>query len=303
MGTTQNSLSAHRLKPDPYLDEFKRINEQVYFYAPSKSDAEGDSSDPANQPDLLFICSWMYASSRNVKKYIAGYKEMFPNTPILLHKQQGADIFWNSFATQRKTVQPVLKLVRSLVENKSPAKLRVLTHVFSNGGSYTANFLTDNYLKATAELFPISALILDSTPSYPNLSLAYAAVSEMLPKSGVVRILGSGAIWAYLAVHEVVRTALGQENFNHSLRRKLNDPKGPYTQGTVKRLYIYSKGDRLVPAADVEAHAKDAVEVIGEERVQTEDFGNSRHVGHMIADPERYWKIIHDLWRETVNEQ
>lgn len=183
MGTTQNSLSAHRLKPDPYLDEFERINEQVYFYAPSKSDAEGDSSDPANQPDLLFICSWMYASSRNVKKYIAGYKEMFPNTPILLHKQQGADIFWNSFATQRKNVQPVLKLVRSLVENKSPAKLRVLTHVFSNGGSYTANFLTDNYLKATAELFPISALILDSTPSYPNLSLAYAAVSEELFES------------------------------------------------------------------------------------------------------------------------
>ncbi|KIV93496.1 hypothetical protein PV10_04707 [Exophiala mesophila] len=303
METTQHSLQRHKLPPDPYLDEFERINEQVYFYTPDKSDAGSESSDPAHQPDLLFICSWMYASSRNVKKYISGYKELFPNTPILLHKQDGSDIFWNSFATQRKNVQPVLKLVKTMVEKKSPAKLRVLTHLFSNGGSYTASFLTNNYLRETGDLFPVSALILDSTPSLPNLNLSHEAVSETLPKSGVVRILGSGAIWTYLVVSELIRAALGYENFNYWIRRKLNDPKGPFTQGTIKRLYIYSQADRLVPAADVEAHAKEAINVIGKDRVQTEDFGSSRHVGHVIADPERYWKIIHDLWRETVNEQ
>lgn len=291
-------LHSGELKSDPYLLEFQRLGEQIFHYIPStQTTVVNDLIEP---PDLLIFCSWMGASSRNIRKYLSTYQILFPNTPILLLKQDGGDFFWRSKATLARNLEPALSVINQMAEIHRPDHPRILLHIFSNGGSFSAINLTDSYRAATGGHLPISALILDSTPSLPDARRAHEAISESFPKSGVFRVMGQGALWAYIGVGKVVDTVLGIENLTLWLRRKLNDPQGAFMQGNLKRVYIYSQADKLVPAVDVEAHARDAKAIIGSDRVQLEDFVTSRHVGHVLLDGPRYWNIVEDFWMEST---
>jgi hypothetical protein len=291
-------LQATELETDPHLQDFQRLGPQIFYQVPSTQVAD---TKLTKSPDLLIVCSWMGASSRNVRKYLSTYQIQFPNTPILLLKQDGGDFFWRSKATLARNVQPAVSVIKEVIEAKQTEGPRILLHIFSNGGSFSAINLTDSYRASTGEHLPISALILDSTPSLPNASRAHEAISESLPRSGALRVLGQGALWAYIGVGMAVDTIFGIENLTLWLRRKLNDPEGAFMRGDLKRVYIYSKADRVVLWTDVEAHAKDAEDIIGSERVWLEDFVTSRHVGHVIADGPRYWSIVESIWKETVN--
>lgn len=292
-------LQSTELEPDPHLPDFQRLGRQIFYHAPSTQIADIDST---KSPDLLIVCSWMGASSRNVRKYLSTYQIRFPNTPILLLKQDGGDFFWRSKATLARNVQPALSVIRGVIEARKTKGPRILLHIFSNGGAFSAINLTDTYRASTGEHLPISALILDSTPSLPNAGRAHEAISESLPRSGALRFLGQGALWAYIGIGMAVDTICGIENLTLWLRRKLNDPEGAFSQGNLKRVYIYSKADRVVPWTDVEAHAKDAEAIIGSGRVQLEDFVTSRHVGHVLADGPRYWSIVDGFWKETMSK-
>lgn len=78
------------------------------------------------------------------------------------------------------------------------------------------------------------------------------------------------------------------------LRQDLNDPKLFPT--SAPRRYVYSKGDELVPRRQVEFHAQDAKEK-GFTVAALEFFGESRHVGHVLLYPNRYWAIADVTWR------
>ncbi|KAK5047090.1 hypothetical protein LTR84_007033 [Exophiala bonariae] len=290
-------LHSGELESDPYLQEFQRLGEQIFHYVPS---TEAEDKGQTKAPDLLIFCSWMGASSRNIRKYLSTYQTLFPNTPILVLKQNGGDFFWRSKATLASNLEPAVSAARQVVEMKNPEQPRILLHIFSNGGSFSSINLTDAYRALTGEHLPISALILDSTPSLPNARRAHEAISESFPKSGPLRLIGQGALWAYIGAGKAVDTVLGIENITLWLRRRLNDPQGAFMQGNLKRVYIYSQADRLVPAADVEAHARDAKTIIGEDRIQLEDFVTSRHVGHVLLDGPRYWKIVERFWEEIT---
>lgn len=290
-------LCSGDLETDSYLQEFQRLGEQIFHYTPSIQTLD---SDQPQAPDLLIFCSWMGASSRNIRKYISTYQTLFPNTPILALKQNGGDFFWRSKATLASNLEPAVSVVRQMVEMKSPAPPRILLHIFSNGGSFSAINLTDAYRAVAGLHLPISALILDSTPSLPNARRAHEAISESFPKSGPLRLIGQGALWAYIGAGKTIDTVFGIENITLWLRRKLNDPQGAFMQGNLKRVYIYSQADRLVPAADVEAHARDAKGIIGADRIRLEDFLTSRHVGHVLLDGPRYWSIVEGFWKEAV---
>lgn len=288
--------------PDPYLTEFSKLGPQIFFYTPRLSEA-GQTTVQVVQPDLIIVCSWMGAQSRYIRKYLSPYQTKFPQSPILLLRQDGSDLFWRSKWQQVKNTEPAISTIRRVVDEKRLNTPRVLVHIFSNGGSYTACQLADAYRDASSgkdELLPISALVLDSTPSLPSSRRAHTAISESLPKSGPGRVIGSAAVWAYIGLAKVIETVAGNEDITTSLRRRLNDPNGAFMQGTLKRLYIYSQADKLIPAPDVEAHAEEAVSLIGRDRVRLEDFVSSKHVGHVMLDERRYWSLIEDLWKESV---
>ncbi|KAL2429650.1 hypothetical protein ABEF95_008692 [Exophiala dermatitidis] len=297
------------LQRDPYLPEFERLGGQICLYSPpvldmnalpAANNADSDSTE-STHPHLYIVCSWMGARSRNIKKYTTAIQTRYPASKILLLRQDGNDLFWRPVSVQLRNLAPAVETVRSLVEKRKPDRLRVLVHIFSNGGSYTACQFADAYRNTTGKLLPVSALVLDSTPSFPNIVRTHQAFSEYLPKPPPVYALLSAALWAYIGLGNLVGKLAGSEDITMSLRRRLNDPNGAFTQGKVKRVYIYSQADKLIPAADVEAHAKEAMAVIGPDRVKLEDFVTSRHVAHVVLDEKRYWTIVENLWQETVS--
>jgi len=89
------------------------------------------------------------------------------------------------------------------------------------------------------------------------------------------------------------RHVFGSENIITRVRRELNDPLLFPTQA--RRVYIYSKTDDMVDWETVEEHALEAEEdgVI----VEKEMFDKSKHVGHLMADPLRYRKILEGFVR------
>jgi hypothetical protein len=293
---------------DIYLDDFQRLGDRIYLYTPTSGAKNGSSlskinNDTIPSPDLIIFCSWMGASPRNIKKYIKTYQTRYATSSILLLRQDGGDMSYRPVSQQVKNIQPAVSVVRKFVAERGQDRIRVLLHIFSNGGSYSAIRLADTYQASSPsgnELLPISALILDSTPSLPDFKTAHAAISESLPRSGFLRFLGQGVIWAFLGTTYAMDHIFGTENVTLWVRRNLNEPQGAFMQGRVKRVYIYSNSDALIPAAEVETHAADAAEKIGEDRVQSENFGASKHVGHVILDAERYWRIVEGLWKETA---
>ncbi|OQV06728.1 hypothetical protein CLAIMM_11261 [Cladophialophora immunda] len=331
------------VRSDPYLADFIQLGPQIYIYTPEadstteidntarsqrtehQQQQEQEHPAPAD-PDLIIVCSWMYAQPRNIVKYTKVYQATYPRARILLLRQDGGDFFFRTQAQQMRNLVPAVSLIRELDSEKkeegSGRELKVLLHIFSNGGAWTACQLADAYhhqqrgLAPTPLdeadhaflLLPITALVLDSTPSLPNAVASHTAICEALPKSPrPLRALGSVLVWGYLGLAQAVGVATGQENVTLSLRRRLNDPRGAFARHghghgpPPPRVYIYSQADALIPAADVERHAHEAAQVLGRENVRLEDFVASRHVGHVLADPARYWAIIGALWRESAS--
>ncbi|OCT45126.1 DNA repair protein RAD57 [Cladophialophora carrionii] len=311
-------------KPDDaYLSDFTRLGEQTYYNAPTTTSrstpTRSGTTDVAAtavkqstpDPDLIIICSWMYALPRHIAKYTQAYRARYASSPILLLRQDGGDFFWRTHATQMRNLEPAVSVIRTLErrsqsaasttqvdQNANPdvkakagakakaktetkAKPRVLMHVFSNGGAWSACQLADAYASAYASAFactsiptlspresdrtnailPVDALILDSTPSLPDPRASHAAICEALPNPTtypLTRKVGETAVWCFLALASGVDALLGREHLTLNIRRRLNDPEGAFMQSGLRRVYIYSETDALIPASDVELHSEEA---------------------------------------------
>ncbi|OAG37329.1 hypothetical protein AYO21_08514 [Fonsecaea monophora] len=341
------------LRSDPYLVDFTQLGDQIYFYATpaeaSKTEIDGHAGTPGGEqqqqqpqeqeekppvadPDLIIVCSWMYAQSRNIVKYTKQYQTRYPSSPILLLRQDGGDFFFRTQAQQMRNLEPAVSLIRDLEAAAAAAtatkmkettgketggerekEFKVLMHIFSNGGAWSACQLADASSNRRALLFRRSTPPPPPPPPPhhrphtrqhalpPRPDAAHTAICEALPKSpAVVRALGSALVWGYLGVTHAVEVVTGHENVTLSLRRRLNDPRGAFCR--CHRAYIYSQADALIPGPDVESHAREAAQVLpgGPDMVRLEDFVVSRHVGHVLADPVRYWAIVASVWEEAT---
>jgi hypothetical protein len=320
--------SPAKQRADRVLSEagFSRLGEQIFLYTPSTTtsiDANSQSDTDASAastppPDLVIICSWMYAQSKHVLKNTVPYQQLFPSSPILLLKQDGKDIFFRTISQQITNLKPAIEFVdliaaRGARQNRAP---RVHMHAFSNGGAHTALTLADAFalshssssvspggaFPSKSSILPLSSLILDSTPSSSDPFAAHIAISEVLPKSPLpLKLACDVVVWSYLIITRLLSSLpYGPEDIIIALRRRLNDPDAAFTQPGSRRCYIYSKGDKLVGWKDVESHAWEARKVLGNERVGMEDFGATMHVGHVRGDAERYWRVVKELWAESV---
>ena len=80
----------------------------------------------------------------------------------------------------------------------------------------------------------------------------------------------------------------------HKLRRWLGDENiiGKET----KRVMLYSDNDQLVQKESVEWHVSE-LKMKGIP-VSSINFGETKHVGHMRANPELYWGEVLRVWNE-----
>lgn len=292
---------------DSSIDGFVKLGEQTFYHQPQTSTTETGS------PDLIILCSWLYALPKHISKYTTPYQTLYPSVPIILLKQDGPDLMWRPKSWQMENMKPVVEIIKGLERDKGRA-LRVLVHVWSNGGSFTITQLADAYVlfpkDSSVSVLPVTVLIIDSAPSVPGIKTGYVAMSQGLPKAlpEPVRLLGGGLVYGLISVGALIGKLLGVEGAITGMRRKLNDPSGPFMTDGVQRVYIYSETDELVPWQEVEEHAREAKHIFnaekagsGEERVKTEKFVGSRHVGHLMVDADRYWRIVKSFWKETTD--
>jgi hypothetical protein len=266
---------------------FRRLGSSTYLYRPPSTQ---ESNSPRNQadPDLILLHTWLSADPRHIAKYISGYKKLYPSSHILILTTALPDATYASRASQLLRIGPVLSILKS-----SPPGTKILLHLFSNGGAFTSCLVAQEYKKATGKALPISSLILDSSPSYPWHWRTYTALALSLPQSPrILYYLLAGTLHIFLLLYRLSKIITWSDDLVTELRRDLN--LGQYFALNVKRLYIYSKEDKMVWWEDVVDHAVEAKEK--GYKVQTELWSGSGHCGHLMIDEKRYWNVVKSLW-------
>lgn len=289
-----------------YLNNFHKLGEQIFYDKP-----ESNTTRKSEDPDIIVLFTWLYALPKHISKYTSQYRKLYPSVPILLLKQDGPDMIWRPHLFQMENLQTAVDVIQSL--QKSQGKLSVLAHAWSNGGCYTATQFAEAYAlygpravnqEAKPPALPLSALIIDSAPSGVSMRSGFVALSQGLPASwpGPLKLFCGGFIWSTMSASALIGNLFGVEGTITGMRRKLNEPDGPFIHGGIPRMYIYSDTDELIPWRDVEEHAEQAQRALkntvagGVPIVRKEKFEGSKHVSHAVVDPERYWRIVQSFW-------
>lgn len=297
-------------KPDP-LAPFIRLAPSIYSVEPRIQPGDNE-----NGPSTIILPFWMNAPPRAAVKYVVKYAELVPTARIIfLLTNTGA--FYNSRASHQLRLKPLIDILVASQGSEtetleSGGDGSVFIHLFSNGGVFATAQVLQAYKTATGKPLRVSSMLIDSAPGKPTPSLSIKAFSYALPQTIILRQLSyallSTVIWGiYLKrkslgimwrlfwkrpemTDDVV--VYGDDPLAYT-RKAILDPEfvaaGTPAEKT-KTCYIYSDADELVPWKDVEEHA--ALASKHSRVVHLEKFIGTPHVGHMRADPERYWNLI-----------
>ncbi|KAJ5167719.1 uncharacterized protein N7482_003313 [Penicillium canariense] len=273
------------MAPDPEnpLAPFRKLGPSVYIQNPTDTTTEDDRP-------LIFIAFWMNAPPRALAKYVVEYRRIVPSARIIFIRSSSNDFFFRSTASaQQARVAPAVDALRASVNPENP----VFMHVFSNGGLFRTTHLLKAYRNATGNSLPISSMIVDSAPGTASTAAAMRAFSFALPKLWILRLLSKSALWVSLILIKAFQTLTRSPDAISLAREAINDTalvQAANAKGVPTRCYIYSDTDDLVDWRDVERHASES-EASGW-AVRREKFQGTPHVGHMRAQPERYWSIV-----------
>lgn len=220
-----------------------------------------------------------------MSKYLAEYIRLAPTARIVYVTTTIRDFISGTSAEyQQRRLKPAVDAIRASTETGGS----VFLHAFSNAGVFATNHLSRTFLHSTGWKLPLKSMVLDSAPGKASFSVTVKVLSYLIPKSGILRILGMVSIYVFAVVYWIVRRIGRMKDAVILSRQAINDAS--LVPGEIERCYIYSDKDELVGWRDVEEHSTEA------ERkgwvVTREKFVGAPHVGHMRVDPERYWRII-----------
>lgn len=258
-------------------------------------------------PSLIVVFGWLNAEPQYLKKYIEPMQKLFPTSSIVVIRSDNS-LYFKPESSLETTLAPVVQMLRGELTGPTPTR-GILLHTFSNGGGLQVVKLR-RVLSRISSASPTenpspripTGLVLDSTPaSDPLLS----SINTWAPDHPVLHALAVPPIVALYAVFIATNALCGHPPIFRELRETLNTPDllptvTPRTDAAATpRLYIYSDGDRVTPAHEVEEHIREA-RARGFD-VDAERFGATPHVAHMRADPERYWRAVVRLWTRVVS--
>ncbi|KAJ5676106.1 hypothetical protein N7462_009003 [Penicillium macrosclerotiorum] len=240
----------------------------------------------------------MNAPPRALAKYVVEYRRIMPTARIIFVRSSSNDFFLHSTVHAQQTrLTPAVEAIRATATPENP----VFIHLFSNGGLSSTIHMLEAYRKTAGRALPISAMIVDSAPGTASTSGAVRAFSFALPQMWILRLVSKGALWLALILFKVVLTITRSPDPISRARKVINDSslvQPVNAKGALARCYIYSNTDDLVNSHDVESHALES-EACGWV-VRREKFQGSPHVGHMRAEPDRYWSIVRDYLQPTA---
>jgi hypothetical protein len=264
------------------------------LYAPEpKTQPQQSSPQDKDAVKVIILATWLGgASAVRIAVYCRGYQAAYPTASILLLRTILSDITVKTFAAVQAQLEPARKFLLSAFPPEIPQTEGggALLHMFSNGGCNTALQLS-RLLRGnnpnTPFRIPLTGVILDSCPGATNFAKAYSGAVYSLPAVPIpgVNLLGRAFLFPVIGTIFLLQVS-GVLSSAEDLGRELNDLN---TFGPVPRLYLHSKGDRLVAAEDVAAHA---AEIAARVPVVREMWEVAEHVALPLEDSGRYWSAV-----------
>ena len=256
-----------------------KLSSTVYFVKPT-------GKPPNDSPSAIIIFGWMGAPLRHMIKFVDYYSQtIFPGSPIIVVLSP-TNRFLAKEHERRKGIKPAYTAYQSLNIQRPD---NVLVHIFSGGG--VNDFRTFVSLTPSKSFSP-RQLVIDSAPGVASLRtfiVAFTAdIKSPLKRFFISIFLATAYVWI-----RIKDWVLGKEPILDDLRRWLVE--GNAIDRNTKRVFLYSDNDQLVQKESVESHIHDLKEK--GYPVRSRNFGNTRHVGHMRANPEEYWKAILGVWQ------
>ncbi|RYP09783.1 hypothetical protein DL764_001037 [Monosporascus ibericus] len=258
--------------------------------APSIIDRGGNSKEI--RPCLILVISWMAASTRHVRVYLDKYKTLYPDATAIHVASSVLDTAIRPDSARRRGLKPTVDAIISWLSLHPPqSQARVVLHLFSNAGAYTAGLLAASYQARMNAPLPATAVVLDSSPGRATFGrLFHAFTLPLAPLPVVVRALGTVFVVLGLAI-VIALQRIGVPDAVEWSRRILND--GQAVNPRALRLYLNSKADDMVLWSDAEDHAKEAeARGIPVRRVVLE---KSAHCRDAQLYSEEYWGAIGEI--------
>jgi len=228
---------------------------------------------------IVFVCGWMNGKERPAQKYAQLYERLGYRTIILLSK--GSDFFIpNSWVHQSSW--------KALTDTLKHEQSKVIVHVMSNGGCRSW-YCFERQAQMDGVEFEIVSMVFDSCPSLPTKdrsrsTSAYGADAKSETRKNASKFFASCAIILYRCLGIIF-------GFHHPFRYPFE--RMIIQQAAVPKLFLYSKSDTLVGYEEIEYTMSKAKEL--NTTISCYDFGNSKHIAHMMQDPETYKKIVDEF--------
>ncbi|KAG2061096.1 hypothetical protein BDR06DRAFT_1016942 [Suillus hirtellus] len=286
------------------LKGFSMIGPGMYL----RDYGEKDQGSDTTSPNVILIFGWMGAQRRYLQNYTHAYTELYPNASQIVVRCN-PDIIWSKISTIRLTpVIDALEALHCLPSSKSSVQRRprILTHVFSSGGSlqmtHLGHMLQQKYGSVCAQWSFTSALILDSCPSIVNFNTVQLTFSAMIQNPIIRPVVLTFISTAYF-IRFCLSLLFGKRMMLVSdIYTDMQNPRVlPWMGLHTPRLYLFSRKDRSSPRQEVMHHAETARE-LGMD-VRCELFEESDHVAHMRAEPERYWTLVQEVWIIAISKE
>jgi hypothetical protein len=265
----------------------------VLLYQPVLSkDSQSRLQNRQDTVKVIILATWLGgASASRIAVYCRGYQAAFPSASILLIRTLLSDIIIKSSAKVQAQLEPARQFLASTFRSGVPSvEGHALLHMFSHGGCNSALQLS-RLLRGNdpniALPVPLLGVILDSCPGSSSFAKAYSGAVYSLPATRIpgADLLGRACLLPIIGTVSLLQ-AYGLLASVEDLRRELNDLN---SFGRVPRLYLHSKGDRLVAAEDVALHAAEIGEVLS---VSREVWEVAEHVALPLEDAGRYWDAV-----------
>ncbi|KAL8393982.1 hypothetical protein RB595_003667 [Gaeumannomyces hyphopodioides] len=281
------------------------LADNILFYRPasaanstSKVNLTSGSDDA---PALVVLCTWLGgATDRRIARYVAGYQQLWPRVAVLVVRTVFADLSIRPFAALRARLGPARDAISRVLSAAAGSGKGLLLHAFSNGGAIMAVQLA-RFLGQPPSILDrhLRLFVLDCCPGDGSFHQTYHAALQSLPPRMPLRAVGMAAVFGIVAVATGLQAA-GVVGFVQQVRRDVNDAS--VVPAGADRLYLFSRADRFIGAADVLEHAREAARgLAGSAEVGGVVFEKAEHCALPREDANRYWNAIRNAWGGRIS--
>jgi hypothetical protein len=275
------------------LASLTKLSPNVYLHRAASSGTAGSASRLPKAPRVIVLNTWMGASDPLVAKYLAQYQALWPTSDIVVIKCDPMHSIQRTKCIEyvRAAVTPILAAV-----DKTDDEPQVLLTSMSSGGHALQCLLTKEAFPGAGKTFPKHVHVFDSGPGQDAYGLRISAFvagskgwSRWLVAIPFAHIMSIAWFLTYYVFGHARGDPVTETRRWFNQRAELDE---------VRRTYIYSDADPVIPTNAVESHAAEAKEKGFD--VRLEKFVGSPHVGHARTDPDRYWRIVKETWEGSV---